>query len=154
MHFICFLRGVAVKIGKEGSIKLHIEYINFRSKIVLDHPVKVLIARYSATTTSPMRPCDVFNMNAANFVSIGGIILTYIIVLLQFKHSSGSRGGYDGPNLNFGEIRSFMQNKTIDDLRAFLNNRNITSGGLLTRLAQGGPRLSLADRLGFGASRM
>ena len=93
MHFICFLRGVAVKIGKEGSIKLHIEYINFRSKIVLDHPVKVLIARYSATTTSPMRPCDVFNMNAANFVAIGGIILTYIIVLLQFKHSSGSGVG-------------------------------------------------------------
>ena len=113
--------------------------------------IAFLIARYSATTTSPMRPCDVFNMNAANFVSIGGIVLTYIIVLLQFKHSSGS-----GLNLNFGEIRSFMQNKTMDDLRAFLNNRTSAGGGggLFPLLAhgRGRPRLRLADRFGLGAS--
>ena len=115
-----------------------------------DRQLQVLIARYSATTTSPMRPCDVFNMNAANFVSIGGIVLTYIIVLLQFKHSSGS-----GLNLNFGEIRSFMQNKTIDDLRAFLNNRTSAGGGGLFPLlahGRGRPRLRLADRFGLGAS--
>ena len=104
-----------------------------------------------------MRPCDVFNMNAANFVSIGGIILTYIIVLLQFKHSSGSGvGGQDGLNLNFGEIRSFMRNKTMDDLRAFLNNRTSAGGGggLFPLLAQGRNRLRLADRFGLGASRV
>ena len=117
--------------------------------------LQVLIARFSATTNSPVRPCDVFNMNAANFVSIGGIVLTYIIVLLQFKHSSGS-GATEGLNLNFGEIRSFMQNKTMDDLRAFLNNRTATGGGgggLFPLLAQDRPRMTLAERFGFGSAR-
>ena len=122
-----------------------------------DRKLQVLIARYSATTNSPMRPCDVFNMNAANFVSIGGIILTYIIVLLQFKHSYGSNGGggggeHAGLNMNFDDIRSFMRNKTIDDLRAFLNNRTSAGagGGLFKCLTHDRHRLRLADRFGHG----
>ena len=82
-------------------------------------------------------------------------VLTYIIVLLQFKHSSGSDAS-GGLNLNFGEIRSFMQNKTMDDLRAFLNNRTAMGGGgggLFPLLAQDRPRMTLAERFGFGSAR-
>ncbi len=35
--------------------------------------------------SAPMRPMDVFNLNSASFVSLGGIIFTYMLVLLQLK---------------------------------------------------------------------
>jgi hypothetical protein len=45
--------------------------------------IDVLIERYSKD--SPMRPMDMFSMNRASGISMSGLILTYIIVLLQFK---------------------------------------------------------------------
>jgi hypothetical protein len=47
----------------------------------------VLMERYSKN--SPMQPMGVFNLNRASGTSISGLILTYIIVLLQFKSGEG-----------------------------------------------------------------
>jgi hypothetical protein len=47
----------------------------------------VLTERYSKD--SPMRPMGVFSLNRASGTSISGLILTYIIVLLQFKSGEG-----------------------------------------------------------------
>ena len=47
----------------------------------------ILMVRYS--NIAPMRPMDVFNLNRASGFSIGGLLLTYIIVLLQFKTGEG-----------------------------------------------------------------
>jgi hypothetical protein len=43
----------------------------------------ILIERFSKP--APIPPKDVFNMNWASGVSIAGLIVTYMIVLLQFK---------------------------------------------------------------------
>jgi hypothetical protein len=34
---------------------------------------------------SPFRPLDIFNVNLSSAGSLAGLIVTYIIVLLQFK---------------------------------------------------------------------
>jgi len=49
------------------------------------HHMEVAVERFSKP--APIRPLDVFNLNLASGASIVGLILTYIIVLLQFKVS-------------------------------------------------------------------
>ncbi len=50
--------------------------------------LQVLISRYG--NPSPFRPADVFDMNFASAASVGGLILTYVIVLMQFKLGDSS----------------------------------------------------------------
>ena len=57
-------------------------------------------------------------MNTASFVSISGIILTYLIVLLQFKLSVNTS---DNPtNVTLGDLPSLLENKTIADLEVLI----------------------------------
>ena len=82
-----------------------------------ERKLRILISRFSANS-SPIRPCDVFDMNTASFVSISGIILTYLIVLLQFKLSVNTS---DNPtNVTLGDLPSLLENKTIADLEALI----------------------------------
>ena len=84
-----------------------------------ERKLRVLISRFS-TNSSPIRPCDVFDMNTASFVSISGIILTYLIVLLQFKLSVNT---YDNPmNVTLADLPSLLENMTIADLQALVQN--------------------------------
>ena len=57
--------------------------------LLLDLPSKsyleVTIERYSRS--SPIRPMDTFDLNSGSAMSIAGLLLTYLIVLLQFKVS-------------------------------------------------------------------
>ena len=79
----------------------------------------LLISRFSATS-SPIRPCDVFDVNTSSFISISGIILTYLIVLLQFKLSVGA---YDNPaNVTLADLPWLLENKTIADLQELVQN--------------------------------
>ena len=48
----------------------------------------VLINRFAHTT--PLRPKNTFDMNYATGASLGGLILTYVIVLVQFKDSGSA----------------------------------------------------------------
>ena len=58
--------------------------------------------------------------DAANFVSIGGLILTYLIVLMQFK--LGTPDDTIGLNMTLSDLPIFLENKTIEDLRNLMNN--------------------------------
>ena len=62
-------------------------------------------------------------MNSANFVSVGGIILTYLIVLLQFKFGADEKGG-NRFNLNLEDMPSLLGNRNLDDFFAFMNDDN------------------------------
>ena len=57
--------------------------------LLLDLPSKsyldVTIERYSRS--SPIRPMDIFDLNSGSAMSIAGLLLTYLIVLFQFKVS-------------------------------------------------------------------
>ena len=76
-------------------------------------------------SSNPMsRPCGVFNMNRANFVSIGGIILTYMIVLLQFR--LGAEDDYRGLHFNIEDMPGLLCNRTIEDFLSFADNPNAT----------------------------
>ena len=48
----------------------------------------VLINRFANTT--PLRPKDTFDMNYSTGASLGGLLLTYVIVLVQFKDSGSA----------------------------------------------------------------
>lgn len=37
----------------------------------------------------PIRPKDIFSLNHSTLASLSGLILTYIIVLIQFKVADG-----------------------------------------------------------------
>ena len=56
----------------------------------------------------------------ANFVSIGGLILTYLIVLMQFK--LGTTDDTVGLNMTLSDLPIFLENRAIDDLRNLMNN--------------------------------
>ena len=71
-----------------------------------------------------IRPCGVFDMNTANFVSIGGIILTYLIVLLQFKFSAEK--DQNRFSLNVEDMPSLLGNSTLDEFLTFLDNNDRT----------------------------
>ena len=60
------------------------------------------------------------DMDAANFVSIGGLILTYLIVLMQFK--LGTPDDTLGLNMTLSDLPIFLENRTIEDLRNLMNN--------------------------------
>ena len=70
------------------------------------------------------RPCGVFNMNRANFVSIGGIILTYMIVLLQFRLGAEDLDGRF--HFNIEDMPGLLCNKTVEDFLSFADNTNAT----------------------------
>ncbi len=50
--------------------------------------IEVLMTKF--TTSAPFRPLDIFDVNFASAASLLGLILTYVIVLLQFKVSDKS----------------------------------------------------------------
>ena len=62
---------------------------NLQNAMLLDLPSKshleVTIERF--TRPSPIRPMDMFDLNYASAMSIFGLLLTYLIVLFQFKAS-------------------------------------------------------------------
>ena len=45
--------------------------------------LKFLVKRFSVR--APIRPLDMFDMNSANFAVISNIMMTYVIILMQFK---------------------------------------------------------------------
>ena len=47
--------------------------------------LELLVNRFSIT--SPIRPLDMFDMNSANFAVILNIMLTYVVILMQFRGS-------------------------------------------------------------------
>ncbi len=47
--------------------------------------LRILQKRFCPMTRCPLRPLDTFNVNSASGASVFGLILTYLIVLLQFK---------------------------------------------------------------------
>ena len=55
--------------------------------LLLDLPSKsyleVTIERYSRS--APIRPMGIFDLNSGSAMSIAGLLLTYLIVLFQFK---------------------------------------------------------------------
>ena len=51
----------------------------------LRRELELLVHRFSIT--SPIRPLDMFDMNSANFAVILNIMLTYVVILMQFKGS-------------------------------------------------------------------
>lgn len=104
----------SIKDNLENMSLIFARHLDFEE----ERKLRVLISRFS--TPSPIRPCDVFDMNTASFVSISGIILTYLIVLLQFKLSVNN---YDNPmNVTLGDLPSLLENKTIADLQALIQN--------------------------------
>ena len=52
--------------------------------------VETLADWLSFSSRAPIRPMDVFDMNYSSGASIMGLILTYMIILLQFKVSEVS----------------------------------------------------------------
>ena len=108
------------------AIKKNLEDVCVTSSKNLDSEdakkLDVLISRFAET--SPIRPCGVFDMNAANFVSIGGIILTYLVVLLQFKFSAEK--DENRFSLNFEDMPALLGNSTLDEFMAFLDNNDRT----------------------------
>ena len=67
--------------------------IKFSNCGLLNHEemsqLDVLITRYS--NPGPMRPLDMFNLNFASAASTAGLLLTYLIVLMQFRAGESSR---------------------------------------------------------------
>ena len=81
--------------------------------------LEILISRFS-TKSSPIRPCDVFDVNTSSFISISGIIITYLIVLLQFKLNAKP---LDNPmNVTLADLPTLLEDKTIQDLQALVQN--------------------------------
>ena len=106
---------------------LEVTSISFAEKLELkeQRQLEVLISHFSATS-SPVRPCDVFNMNTANFVSVGGLIITYLVVLLQFKLNDPIHN-IRGLNLTLADVPKFLGNGgTLGELRDILSNTNNT----------------------------
>ena len=64
-------------------------------------------------------------MNTANFVLICGMILTYMIVLLQFKLSAETD---DDKRFHFNikDMPGLLGDKTLEDFLSFADNKNAT----------------------------
>ena len=58
--------------------------------------------------------------DTANFVSIGGLILTYLIVLMQFK--LGTPDAITGLNMTLSDLPIYLQNNTIEDFKNLMSN--------------------------------
>ena len=111
--------------NKYARIRQNLEniLITFADKLERkeERQLEVLISHFSATT-SPIRPCDVFNMDTANFVSVGGLIITYLIVLLQFKLGDSN----DTMNMTLADVPKFLGNRTVTELLDLMRNNNAT----------------------------
>ena len=57
----------------------HFRHLDPEDNVKLDH----LMAEFSVPY--PIRPADMFDMNLATMISLAGLLLTYVIVFLQFK---------------------------------------------------------------------
>ena len=114
--------------NKYARIRRNLEMtsISFAGKLELkeQRQLEVLISHFS-TTSSPVRPCDVFNMNTANFVSVGGLIITYLVVLLQFKLNDPILNTR-GLNMTLADVPKFLGNRTLGELRDILSHTNNT----------------------------
>ena len=114
--------------NKYARIRQNLEMtsISFAGKLELkeQRQLKFLISHFSATS-SPVRPCDVFNMNTANFVSVGGLIITYLVVLMQFKLNDPIHN-IRGLNMTLADVPKFLGNRTLGELRDILSNMNNT----------------------------
>ena len=114
--------------NKYARIRQNLEHIsiNFADKLERkeERQLEVLISHFSAPCSSPVRPCDVFNMDAANFVSVGGLIITYLIVLLQFKLGDSNDGS--GLNMTLADVPKFLGNRTVTELLELLRSKNGT----------------------------
>ena len=114
--------------NRYAKIRQHLQItsITFAGKLEFKEQrrLEVLISHFSATP-SPVRPWDVFNMNTANFVSVGGIIITYLVVLLQFKLNEPIHN-IRGLNMTLADVPKFLGNRTLGELRNILSNTNNT----------------------------
>ena len=113
--------------NKYARIQQNLDHIsiNFADKLARkqEKKLEVLISHFSAAC-SPVRPCDVFNMDAANFVSVGGLIITYLIVLLQFK--VGESNDNNGLNMTLADVPQFLGNRTVSELLELMRSKNTT----------------------------
>ena len=109
-----------------ARIRQNLEHIsiNFADNLKRkeERQLEVLISHFSCPC--PVRPCDIFNMNSANFVSVGGLIITYLIVLMQFK--LGDSNGTGGLNMTLSDVPEFLGNRTISELLELMKNNNNT----------------------------
>ena len=53
-------------------------------------------------------------------MSIGGLILTYLIVLMQFK--LGTPDATTGLNMTLSDLPIYLQNNTIEDFKNLMSN--------------------------------
>lgn len=112
--------------NKYARIKQNLEYISINHANNLkrkeERQLEVLISHFSCPC--PVRPCDIFNMNSANFVSVGGLIITYLIVLMQFKLGDSNDSG--GLNITIADVPKFLGNRTVQELIDLIRNNNYT----------------------------
>ena len=112
--------------NKYARIKQNLDHISINIadniKPKEERQLEVLISHFSCPC--PVRPCDIFNMNSANFVSVGGLIITYLIVLMQFKLSNSDDMG--GHNMTLSDVPKFLGNRTIPELLDLMRNNNNT----------------------------
>ena len=68
-----------------GKIKLNLQKFMGSHKLedMENIQLNILIDQFSVA--APIRPYDVYNLNYASGFSVDGLMITYIIVLLQFK---------------------------------------------------------------------
>ena len=72
--------------------------------------MEYLLEQFSAPC--PIRPDDMFDMNLATMISLAGLLLTYVIVFLQFKIGEGDTNvAPDGISLGF--VNSTNQSHNI-----------------------------------------
>ena len=112
--------------NKYARIRQNLEHIsiNFAENLKRkeERQLEVLISHFSCPC--PVRPCDIFNMNSANFVSVGGLIITYLIVLMQFKLSDSNDTG--GLYMTLSDVPKFLGNRTIPELLDLMRSNNNT----------------------------
>ena len=58
---------------------IHVDALDSEDRVRMEY----LMEEFSAPC--PIRPADMFDMNLATMISLAGLLLTYVIVFLQFK---------------------------------------------------------------------
>ncbi len=74
----------SIRENLQAASVTHAESLSKSSMRQLD----VLIDQFSRP--APIRPKNVFDLNLASGASVSGLMLTYLIVMLQFKLSEGA----------------------------------------------------------------
>ena len=112
--------------NKYARIRQNLEHISIHLADNLERKeerqLEVLISHFSCPC--PVRPWDIFNMNSANFVSVGGLIITYLIVLMQFKLGNSNDTGV--LNMTLSDVPKFLGNRTIQELLDVMRSNNNT----------------------------